>query len=55
MAHYTTMAATTPRFTAAYLLNRLTGSDGGTAQVLRNAADRQQYLTQLSSKGVAVK
>ncbi len=55
MAHYTTMASTTPRFTAAYLLNRLTGGDGGAAQVLRDAADRQQYLTQLSNKGVAIK
>ena len=49
------MPSTTPRFTAAYLLDRLTGGSGDTTHILRSAADRQQYLTQLSGKAVAGK
>ena len=49
------MTPTTPRFTAAYLLNRLTGGADKTASILRSASDRQQYLTQLSGKGLVKK
>ena len=48
------MTSTTPRFTAAHLLNRLTGGTDTTADILRSASDRQQYLTHLSAKGLTV-
>ena len=42
------MPATRPRFTPAYLLNRLSPAGAGSNQILRTAGERQLHLARLT-------